>query len=405
MTTEEPPIPDFRLSEWYYLDEKSEPVSNTVEYTYIQLGPFSADDLKDDYDEGVISLDTKLSQQKEPIDSFKSLKDLSDLVAYLTDGTYEQPIVALDAQLVAEEQDPESDLIENERKRKWREEMEKHNTPIGGVEPPLKKKRKKATKTQQPFNSSVYVTGLPKEISIEDVVIFFEKCGQIKLDNVTAIPKVKFYLDDQNQPRGDALITYFREPSVELAMTLLDETEIKPGFKIKIEPAKFEKEKEKEKKTGPQIHTKTKKKKVKPVVDQARMLQWGLTQERFEDKPKIVVLKHMFHPDDFTTDPLLKQELRDDIQQECNKFGVVERVRVFEDNPDGVVEVRFIEHTAAEECIEKLNGRYFGGRSVKAEMWDMHTNYNVKETAEEIEQRHNRFGKMLEQGDKDDDSD
>lgn len=74
------------------------------------------------------------------------------------------------------------------------------------------------------------------------------------------------------------------------------------------------------------------------------------------------------------------------------------QVRVFGGNPDGVVMVKFKTAEAAEACIKKMQGRFFGGRQVEAGMWDGYTNHNVKlqETAEQQAARLERFSKDIE---------
>ncbi|KAL0480327.1 hypothetical protein AKO1_007075 [Acrasis kona] len=296
----------------------------------------------------------------------------------------------------------EDDALENERKRKWREEMDLATLMASqeNSKPAKKPKRKneKPKQEQQPFNSSIFVSGLPKDITVPDILEYFEKkCGQVKLDSVTAIPKIKFYKGEDGENTGDALITFFKEPSVALAIALLDETEIKPGHMIKIQVAQFkEKEKQPQQALSTSI-TGTMRKKTKPVVDQNRKLQWGFGGDtRFEGRARSVILKHMFTPDEFAQEPLLREELKQDIKGECEKLGPVEKIRIFQDNPDGVVEVKFKLPTSAEECVTMMQGRHFGGRVITAELWDQKTNYFVKESKEEQEQRHEKFGNLVE---------
>jgi HIV Tat-specific factor 1 len=52
--------------------------------------------------------------------------------------------------------------------------------------------------------------------------------------------KIRIYKDEEGVPKGDALVSYLRPESVNLAITLLDETEFRPGYKIKVTEAKFE---------------------------------------------------------------------------------------------------------------------------------------------------------------------
>lgn len=90
---------------------------------------------------------------------------------------------------------------------------------------------------------------------------------------------------------------------------------------------------------------------------------------------KVVILRNMVGPED--VDDLLKEE----IQDECSKFGVVERVIIYnekqtdndeDDTADIVVKI-FVEFSLAfetEQARDALNGRYFGGRLVRAELYD-----------------------------------
>ena len=40
-----------------------------------------------------------------------------------------------------------------------------------------------------------------------------------------------------------------------------------------------------------------------------------------------VVLRNVFHPDDFVADPALRQDLEADMLSECAKLGAVDKVR------------------------------------------------------------------------------
>ena len=41
-----------------------------------------------------------------------------------------------------------------------------------------------------------------------------------------------------------------------------------------------------------------------------------------------VVLRNVFHPDDFVAEPTLRQDLEADMLSECAKLGAVDKVRV-----------------------------------------------------------------------------
>jgi uncharacterized protein YlzI (FlbEa/FlbD family) len=62
------------------------------------------------------------------------------------------------------------------------------------------------------------------------------------------------------------------------------------------------------------------------------------------------------------------------------------------------VKVKFASALHADACIKLMNGRFFDGRQLRAGFWDGKTDYRiVKESAEELNQRIDDFGKWLEQ--------
>ncbi|XP_028130451.2 poly(U)-binding-splicing factor half pint isoform X2 [Diabrotica virgifera virgifera] len=88
---------------------------------------------------------------------------------------------------------------------------------------------------------------------------------------------------------------------------------------------------------------------------------------------RVVILRNMVGPED--VDEMLQEE----IQEECSKFGSVERVIIYnekqseeDDDSDVIVKifVEFTETYAAERARDVLNGRYFGGRMVQASLYD-----------------------------------
>ena len=77
------------------------------------------------------------------------------------------------------------------------------------------------------------------------------------------------------------------------------------------------------------------------------------------------------------------------------------QVRIFSNNFQGAISVRFKLPDAAAQCISRMKGRFFGGRQLDAFMWDGVTNYQVKkqkrgETAEEEAARLEAFAAEIE---------
>ena len=64
--------------------------------------------------------------------------------------------------------------------------------------------------------------------------------GLLKTDPESGSARIKRYLDDRGQPKGDALLTFLKPESVALAVTLRDGYEIVPGATLSVSAAKFE---------------------------------------------------------------------------------------------------------------------------------------------------------------------
>ncbi|ESO82632.1 hypothetical protein LOTGIDRAFT_108708 [Lottia gigantea] len=88
---------------------------------------------------------------------------------------------------------------------------------------------------------------------------------------------------------------------------------------------------------------------------------------------RVMVLRNMVGPED------LDDELETEVTDECGKFGVVNRVIIYqekqsEDDDAEIIVKIFVEFSQQEEVergIASLNGRFFGGRRVRAEKYDM----------------------------------
>jgi len=243
-----------------------------------------------------------------------------------------------------------------------------------------KKKRKKEKKKQRnkmKNNSGVYVTGLPPDITQDEFVDFMSKCGVPKKnpEDPTQV-KCKIYRDEQGMAKGDALLVYFKPESVPLAIQILDTVEIKPGFHVKVEQATYEQKTQAKENSQP----KKKSKKFK-IYNQEKELGWE------EEESLYIVLKNMFDPKDAGENPNFYQELKEDIQAECEKLGPIEKVKVFEGNPEGVVVVIFEEFEPAKKCIEVMNGRWFAGKQIFAAYYDGWTNYKVDKIIDENEEK------------------
>lgn len=93
---------------------------------------------------------------------------------------------------------------------------------------------------------------------------------------------------------------------------------------------------------------------------------------RRKQDSRVIVLKNMVGPEDVDDD------LEVEITDECEKYGQVERVVIYqekqgeEEEAEIIVKifVEFFDPKAAKSAIDSLNGRYFAGRCVKAETYE-----------------------------------
>lgn len=114
---------------------------------------------------------------------------------------------------------------------------------------------------------------------------------------------VKLYKDDNGILKGDGIISFLKPESVDTALDMLNETEIKPGYKIKIDMAKFEQKGD--------YHTRETYKiddleRFRRKTEKQRALGWAEADE--EKGLKIIVIKHMFSPKNLLVELLLYLE-------------------------------------------------------------------------------------------------
>ncbi|KAF0462696.1 Splicing factor u2af-associated protein 2 [Gigaspora margarita] len=189
-----------------------------------------------------------------------------------------------------DESEPANPMIREKRKKVF---------TVDDTDQNGKKKKTNNSQKKKPANTSVYVSGLPPDVTIEELAEVFSKYGVLLEDLNSGGPKIKLYKDDHDRLKGDALVTYFKEESVLLACQLLDETDLRPNeaSKIRVQKAQF-----KEKMPNPSEDTnntlvKQDKKKVQKKLHQLeKKLDWfeaepGKKAERYS---KIVILKYMF---------------------------------------------------------------------------------------------------------------
>ncbi|BGP20206.1 hypothetical protein JCM10213_005939 [Rhodosporidiobolus nylandii] len=243
---------------------------------------------------------------------------------------------------------------------------------------------------KQRANTAVFVSNLPETATVKQLVETFSKAGLI-LEDVNGDPKVKLYKDADGRFKGEALVVYLQEASVELAVRLLDETELELGsgakpMSVKVaewDNAKAKKEAADKGEGSSSAPAAPANGAAKPNAQQARQgkraaaLRQKLGDWEDEEDPAaaaararkykgVVVLEHMFTLKELEEDPALLLDLKEDVRDECEKLGEVTNVTLYDKEEDGVITVRFKDEIAAQACIVKMNNRFFGGRTISA---------------------------------------
>jgi HIV Tat-specific factor 1 len=250
----------------------------------------------------------------------------------------------------------------------------------------------------------VYVTGLPPDATAEEVAeLFSRKCGVIAEEIDSGRPRIKMYTDTDGNFKGDALIVFFKPQSVDMAITLLDDTDFRfpppdpnaPKMRVQAADSSYKKVKydgdnasggngdAKPGEGSRPDHRRSEQDKAKIIRKtqklSAKLADWS------DDEPsavhddstpgvpakggkwdRVVILRHMFTLEELQEDPTALLDIKDDIREECAKLGPVTNVVLYDEEEEGIVSVRFQTREAAEACLRVMHGRAFAGRIVEA---------------------------------------
>lgn len=77
-----------------------------------------------------------------------------------------------------------------------------------------------------------------------------------------------------------------------------------------------------------------------------------------------ILLSGMYDPDE-ETELGWEYAITDEVRDECTRFGPIMHISVAK-NKDGQVWIKFASIQSAQAAINELNGRWFGGRQIKA---------------------------------------
>ncbi|KAH7108182.1 hypothetical protein BKA62DRAFT_746739 [Auriculariales sp. MPI-PUGE-AT-0066] len=236
-------------------------------------------------------------------------------------------------------------------------------------------------------NTAVYVTGLPDDATADEIIERFSKFGVIMEDD-NGQPKVKLYARADGSFNGEALVVYFKEDSVSLAVRMLDEAELRFGeakTTMRVQKADFQHKTQSAEVAGGKatVRVVDKKKATKRIGKMQRKIdEWGSDDDFGPAREpssssrtpaatsRVVVLKHMFSLAELEEDASLLLDLKEDVREECSNLGDVTNVVLYDKESDGIMTIKFRDPVSAQACVLKMNGRFFGGRSIQAWLYD-----------------------------------
>lgn len=292
--------------------------------------------------------------------------------------------------------------------------------------PILKQKQKKRQRSpngegsnkqqKRRINTSVYISGLPLDCTKDEVAKVFSRYGVLNEDD-DGEPKVKMYADTKTGMfKGEALVTYFKQESVELAINVLDESCLRAAEGrttpiMRVMQAEFGNEKQK---GGDEVdnakheaaigqanegltsntnltntqrtmsHADKKRAQKRYAKMNNKLLDWDSDSEHEREELanvqsqtvisaqseniRQVCLRRMFTIAELEEDPTLLLDLKEDVREECESLGKVTNVILWDKEPEGIMTIKFAQNASALECVQKMDGRFFGGRQIIAHL-------------------------------------
>jgi len=126
-------------------------------------------------------------------------------------------------------QTPAAPVLQRESKKRKEPEDYTSATPTSNAGPSIKRgKKDKPPEERKSKNTAVYVTNLPTDTELDEIAQTFSRYGVLEEDD-EGEPKIKMYAKEDGSFSGEALVVYFKEESVTLALNLLDESELRLG--------------------------------------------------------------------------------------------------------------------------------------------------------------------------------
>ncbi|CAN4114259.1 unnamed protein product [Withania somnifera] len=102
-----------------------------------------------------------------------------------------------------------------------------------------------------------------------------------------------------------------------------------------------------------------------PNMLPTQLIAASMVPEPIGNPSECLLLKNMFDPAT-ETDPEFDLDIRDDVKEECSKYGRVKHISVDKNDANGCVYLRFDSIEAASRAQQAMHKRWFAGRSISA---------------------------------------
>ncbi|SOV22069.1 RNA-binding protein, putative [Plasmodium sp. DRC-Itaito] len=220
-------------------------------------------------------------------------------------------------------------------------------------------------------NSSIYITGLPNDVTKEEIYEVFKKAGIIKIDTERNEPQIKIYYDDNNNIKGDALVNYVYTQSVDMAIKYFDNFFFRQNCIIHVEKAQFNNKKKEVIKISKEDILKKKKKIKAAKMEQLRLQRGG--EIYTGTKKKIVVFRNVFSYEDamkYDEGDSFYDFIKNMVEMEIKKYVPVHKVYPIPKHPHGIVCVKFKGVEEAETIVACFNDIELNGKKLEVYFYD-----------------------------------
>ncbi|RCK65094.1 Cold sensitive U2 snRNA suppressor 2 [Candida viswanathii] len=222
--------------------------------------------------------------------------------------------------------DTDEDQNRQDIKRQRKEEMARVKSELNEL------KQTHLHKTRK--NHSIYISNLPSGLTAQKIESTFSTFGKIQSSRESGQPKIKMYYGESGAFKGDALVVYSLLDSAYLAIEMMDNT-LFDGQTIRVEHARFE--------------------------DKPR-------EERKKGESREIVIGNMFRKEEMASDEYLKEDITEDIKEECDKIGIPNVLGIEFNADTGSVMVKFDSIENAKLCVQKFNNRYYDGLHLNVQL-------------------------------------